>query len=292
MTVAGKLTEGDVKAIARNLFDSSDGVLYLTKKTFETIAIETDPENAPPITGWGREEYIGEILTAFPVDSSAMFVANTIKAFQRKLQNAIENHMVFDKDASYWRKSIRATSSRVNRILGKFGMRVSAEGLLTSEAPYEGLDTVRRNVYDGLGRWELHDVRLLLENAESHLVEGRAVPLRYNDCASNAAKALEGILRKALVEAHIAKGHSDPSGKIKTMMGRAIQELDELGFWPDDAVKNAVDNYREFLRNRAQHYDTVDMNIRLSGFNRPTAFFALWEAIALIGTIIETLDEL
>ena len=286
------LSIGEARAVARILFDCSQGPLYLTKKDFENIAIQVNPEAAPEVTDWSREAYLNETLRALPLRSTAEFIAGAVKAFQGNLQNAVEIQLTSEARAASWRNKIRATLSRVNKVLEAHQLSVSEDGHVAEGSPYVHMNAMRDYVYDGLGRWGLVDVRRLLENAEEHFSEAGSNPLRYDDCASNAARALEGTLRKALVLAHLARGHPDPSPKLKTMMGPAIKELDQLGFWPDRALREAVDNYREFLRNKAQHYDTADLKITLRGFDRATAFFALWEAIALVGTFIHLFDRL
>lgn len=286
------LSEGVARALARIIFDCSQGPLYLTKKQFENVAIDTDPENSPAIRDVSRELYLNDILGAFHLNSAIRFLGNVVKRFRGELAVATSDRMLSESAAAAGNKRIQAAVGRINRILKPRRIRISEEGEVLSESPYVRDEIIREYVFDGLGRWALGDIRRLLENAEEHFASGPASPLRYNDCASNAAKALEGALRKALIEASSARGHPDPSSKLKTMMKSAIRELDDLGFWPDRAVKEAADNYREFLRNKAQHYDTGGVDIRMRGFDRPTAFFALWEAIAIIGTILETLDEL
>lgn len=286
------LSEGEAKALARIIFDCSQGMLYLTKKQFENIAIDTDPENSPPIRDWSRELYLNEVLEAFQLNSATRYVGNVVKRFRDVLASAIDDRILSESGAGDWHKRIRAVVGRVNRVLKPRKIRLSEKGEVMTEAPYIRDEIIRDYVFDGLGRWALDDIRRLLENAEEHFAGGPTNPLRYNDCASNAAKAVEGVLRKALIEASSTAGHPDPSGKLKTMMKNAIRELENLGFWPDRAVKEAVDNYRQFLRNKAQHYDPAGLDIRMRGFDRPTAFFALWEAIALVGTILETLDGL
>ncbi|MFQ5910427.1 MAG: hypothetical protein ACE5IJ_06870 [Thermoplasmata archaeon] len=278
--------------MARIIFDCSQGMLYLTKKQFENIAIDTDPENSPPIRDWSRELYLNEVLEAFQLNSATRYVGNVVKRFRDVLASAIDDRILSESGAGDWHKRIRAVVGRVNRVLKPRRIRLSEKGEVMTEAPYIRDEIIRDYVFDGLGRWALDDIRRLLENAEEHFAGGPTNPLRYNDCASNAAKAVEGVLRKALIEASSTAGHPDPSCKLKTMMKNAIRELENLGFWPDRAVKEAVDNYRQFLRNKAQHYDPAGLDIRMRGFDRPTAFFALWEAIALVGTILETLDGL
>ncbi len=292
MTPHDGLSDGEAKAIARIVFNSSQGVLYLTKKEFENVAIEADPNAAPPISVEGREEYVNLVLLALPWESSAKFLADVVRTFQGRVRNAVAAGQITDADAEPLRGRITATASRISKVLEWRHVGISEDGSIGELSPYVHLQAMRDYVYDGLGRWGLADVRRLLENAETHFSGGSSNPLQYDDCASNSARALEGTLRKALVQVHLKRGHPDPSDKLKAMMGQAIKELDALGFWPDRAVREAADNYREFLRNRAQHYDTVDMNIKLKGFDRATAFFALWETITLVGTIVHLMDAL
>lgn len=284
------LSHDESKAIARALYSTSIEALYFTKRGFEDIAIDVDPANTPDINTESRENYLNDIINHLPFDSAVLFIGKIISEFRARCYTEGPFIVEIEKRKS-WHKKVDAAISRANKVLHPYDINIGQNGEVNSRVLKE-LEAAQTEVYDGLARWQLNDVRKLLENAEDYYHNGKSNNLKYDDCASNAAKALEGVLRKALVEANLAKNHPDPTPKLRAMMADAIKELDDLGFWSDNAIKSAANNYRKFLRNKSQHYNTETLDIKLIGFNRVTSFFALWEALTLIGTIIESMDEL
>lgn len=187
---------------------------------------------------------------------------------------AAENHEAFIK--------------LLNRDLHRHGILINFEGELQGISESTVLKGFKSNVFDLIEKFDLTDVKKLLENGYDHYKNGY-----YSDCVFNTGRSIEGVMKKILISITEYSEESEMLDDLRKTIGRLMKKLKDADFWDvNDPAYKTTDVFRDVFRNVSGHYSTSDEALKLIEFDRSEALFAYYMSLTLISYLLERLNDI